>query len=169
MTPPVGDRRRGLAVASPQSCGGSSTAIDDRGARCTSGGQCQRQKSCAYPVSRGVDLPSIGVQSLFLKPFFVFAPQNMSASPDLLWALTRKTNSFLKKRNGLFLTSEPNNVAAKHSFKFSGLANAECIGVGENAAERGKPPPRTYTPALVSLVPIKLSAMWGRKWNEAND
>merc|ERR1712153_168357 len=53
------------------------------------------------------------------------------ASSDLLWALTRKTNCFLVKRNGLQLTSEPNNLTAKHCFKFSGLANEEAEGVEE--------------------------------------
>merc|ERR1739841_371401 len=53
------------------------------------------------------------------------------ASSDLLWALTRKTNAFLVKRNGLQLTSEPNNLMGKHCFKYSGLANEEAVGVEE--------------------------------------
>merc|ERR1712006_13458 len=57
---------------------------------------------------------------------------NMSASSDLLWALTKKTNAFLVKRNGLQLTSEPNNLMNKHSFKYSGLANLETVGVEDN-------------------------------------
>merc|ERR1712139_467687 len=57
----------------------------------------------------------------------------MSASSDLLWALTRKTNAFLVKRNGLQLTSEPNNVMNKHSFKYSGLANLEAVGIEDNS------------------------------------
>merc|ERR1712138_271015 len=64
-------------------------------------------------------------------------PVIMSASPDLLWALTRKTNAYLVKRNGLQLSSEPNNVANKHSFKFSGLANFEAVGVEETDGKRG--------------------------------
>merc|ERR1711898_64986 len=56
----------------------------------------------------------------------------MSASSDLLWALTRKTNAFLVKRNGLQLTSEPNNLMNKHSFKYSGLANLETVGIEDN-------------------------------------
>merc|ERR1711871_1539474 len=54
---------------------------------------------------------------------------NMSASSDLLWALTKKQNAFLVKRNGLQLTSEPNNLMNKHSFKYSGLANLEAVGI----------------------------------------
>merc|ERR1712094_117817 len=57
---------------------------------------------------------------------------NMSASSDLLWALTKKQNAFLVKRNGLQLTSEPNNLMNKHSFKYSGLANLETVGVEDN-------------------------------------
>merc|ERR1711937_52614 len=53
------------------------------------------------------------------------------ASSDLLWALTRKTNAFLVKRNGLQLTSEPNNLMGKHCFKYSGLANEEAVGIEE--------------------------------------
>merc|ERR1711862_278853 len=53
------------------------------------------------------------------------------ASSDLLWALTRKTNAFLVKRNGLQLTSEPNNLMGKHCFKYSGLANEEAVGMEE--------------------------------------
>ena len=60
------------------------------------------------------------------------------ASPDLLWALTRKTNAFMVKRNGLFLSSEPNNLMAKHSFKYSGLANFETVGIEETGARRGE-------------------------------
>ena len=54
------------------------------------------------------------------------------ASSDLLWALTKKQNAFLVKRNGLQLTSEPNNVMGVNSFKYSGLANAETVGVEDN-------------------------------------
>merc|ERR1711939_555810 len=57
---------------------------------------------------------------------------NMSASSDLLWALTKKNNAFLVKRNGLQLTSEPNNLMNKHSFKYSGLANLETVGIEDN-------------------------------------
>merc|ERR1711998_656567 len=53
-------------------------------------------------------------------------------SSDLLWALTKKQNAFLVKRNGLQLTSEPNNLMNKNSFKFSGLANLETVSVEEN-------------------------------------
>merc|ERR1712080_82994 len=45
---------------------------------------------------------------------------------------TRKTNCFLAKRNGLQLTSEPNNLMNKHSFKYSGLANHETVGIEDN-------------------------------------
>jgi len=36
------------------------------------------------------------------------------------------------KRNGLQLTSEPNNLMNKHSFKYSGLANLETVGIEDN-------------------------------------
>merc|ERR1712006_60188 len=59
------------------------------------------------------------------------------ASSDLLWALTRKTNSFMVKRNGLYLSSEPNNVMNKHSFKYSGIASNEAVGIEENESGKG--------------------------------
>merc|ERR1712075_23266 len=39
--------------------------------------------------------------------------------------------------NGLQLSSDPNNIMGKHCFKFSGLANAEVVGVQETDAQRG--------------------------------
>lgn len=41
------------------------------------------------------------------------------------------------KRGGAVLTSEPNNLMGKHCFKYSGLANAEVVGVEETDAQRG--------------------------------
>merc|ERR1712006_15714 len=57
---------------------------------------------------------------------------DMSASSDLLWALTKKNNAFLGKRNGLQLSSEPGNIMNKNSFKYSGLANLESVDVQDN-------------------------------------
>merc|ERR1712188_220664 len=57
---------------------------------------------------------------------------DMSASSDLLWALTKKQNAFLVKRNRLQLSSEPGNLMNKNSFKYSGLANLETVGVADN-------------------------------------
>merc|ERR1712006_76216 len=59
------------------------------------------------------------------------------ASSDLLWALTRMTNSFMVKRNGLYLSSEPSNVMNKHCFKYSGLASNEAVGIEENESGKG--------------------------------
>merc|ERR1712091_766849 len=56
----------------------------------------------------------------------------MSASSDLLWALTKKNNAFLVKRNMLQLSSEPGNLMNKNSFKYSGLANLETVDVQDN-------------------------------------
>merc|ERR1711985_215106 len=56
----------------------------------------------------------------------------MVASSDLLWALTRKNNCFLVKRNGLELSSEPSNLMNKNSFKYSGLANLEAVDIQAN-------------------------------------
>merc|ERR1712108_83943 len=53
------------------------------------------------------------------------------ASPDLVWQLVRNHNSFMVKRNGVVLSSEPNNVANVHSFKFSGLAARQTLGLSQ--------------------------------------
>merc|ERR1711908_19623 len=58
--------------------------------------------------------------------------QIMSASSDLLWQITRNNSSFLVKRNGLELSSEPGNLMNKNSFKFSGIANLETVDVADN-------------------------------------
>merc|ERR1711998_70390 len=57
---------------------------------------------------------------------------DMSASSDLLWALTKKNNAFLCKRNGLQLSSEPGNLMNKNSFKYSGLANLDAVDIQDN-------------------------------------
>jgi large subunit ribosomal protein L28e len=44
------------------------------------------------------------------------------ASVDLQWELVRKNNAFIVKRNGYTFSTEPTNLANKHSYKFSGLA-----------------------------------------------
>merc|ERR1712080_132460 len=59
---------------------------------------------------------------------------NMSAaSSDVIWHITRNNNSFLVKRNGLQLSSDPNNLTSKNSFKFSGLANANAVGITDES------------------------------------
>ena len=52
-----------------------------------------------------------------------------NVSSDLIWQVTRNNSSFLVKRNGLSLTSEPNNPSNINSAKFSGLANSKTADV----------------------------------------
>ena len=51
------------------------------------------------------------------------------ASQDLQWLLLRNNSSFLVKRDGAQFTREPNNLTNINSFKFSGLANNETLGL----------------------------------------
>jgi large subunit ribosomal protein L28e len=56
------------------------------------------------------------------------------ASPDLLWQLVKKNNSFLVKRNGnnnasVQFSSEPNNLYNLNTFKYSGLANRKTVAI----------------------------------------
>ncbi|CAO3594296.1 unnamed protein product [Absidia cylindrospora] len=56
-------------------------------------------------------------------------------SSALVWELIKNNNSFLVKRGGLQLSSEPSNLTNKHSFKYSGLANEKSVAI--QAAPRG--------------------------------
>ena len=56
-----------------------------------------------------------------------------SMSSELLWQLVKKHNRFIVKRNGVTLSSEPNNLMNKNSFKFSGLVHAKTVGVNPSA------------------------------------
>lgn len=50
-------------------------------------------------------------------------------SADLQWMVIRKNNSFLIKRNGLWLSTEPNNLKGRHSFRFNGLIHKKTVGI----------------------------------------
>eukprot|EP00299_Pterocystis_sp_00344_P010930 c5012_g1_i1.p1 GENE.c5012_g1_i1~~c5012_g1_i1.p1 ORF type:complete len:161 (-),score=26.51 c5012_g1_i1:37-468(-) len=56
-------------------------------------------------------------------------------SSDLVWLIVRNNSSFLVKRNGAQLTSEPNNLTGRNTFKFSGLANKKALGI--TATDKG--------------------------------
>ncbi|SAM05981.1 hypothetical protein [Absidia glauca] len=56
-------------------------------------------------------------------------------SSALVWELIKNNNSFLVKRAGLQLSSEPANLTNLHSFKYSGLANDKTVAI--QAAPRG--------------------------------
>ncbi|KAL4401675.1 cytosolic large ribosomal subunit protein [Malassezia pachydermatis] len=60
------------------------------------------------------------------------------STQDLQWLLLRKSNSFLVKQKGLgrVFSREPGNVAALHSYKYSGLVNDKSVGIVP-AAGRG--------------------------------
>merc|ERR1711976_12628 len=67
--------------------------------------------------------------------FFFSSPSTMSS--ELTWQLIRKHNSFIRRRDGVTFTSEPNNLANKHAFKWSGLANKHAVGLELNRDEDG--------------------------------
>jgi large subunit ribosomal protein L28e len=58
-------------------------------------------------------------------------------SSDLVWEIVKSNNSFLVKRKLAQFTREPNNLTNLNSFKYSGLANAKCIGVAAAADKKG--------------------------------
>ncbi|OEH77577.1 60S ribosomal protein L28 [Cyclospora cayetanensis] len=58
-------------------------------------------------------------------------------SAELLWQCVKKTNCFLKKSNGIILTSEPLNLTQKNTLRHSGLCHKQPVGlslVGNNCA-----------------------------------
>ncbi|KXT09017.1 hypothetical protein AC579_10190 [Pseudocercospora musae] len=53
-------------------------------------------------------------------------------SNDLIWEITRSSNSFLVKRKqagGVQFSRDPLNLTNKHSRKYSGYANSQAIGI----------------------------------------
>ena len=49
------------------------------------------------------------------------------ASPQLVWQLVKDNNCYLRKNvNNTWFSAEPNNVAHRHSYKFSGAARPPC-------------------------------------------
>merc|ERR1712042_293806 len=59
-------------------------------------------------------------------------------SADLQWLIINNNNSFkLKGLHGNTFSTEPNNLKAKHSFRYNGLVNKKTIGVEPCADGRG--------------------------------
>ena len=53
-------------------------------------------------------------------------------SSNLVWLLVRNNSSYLTKNahhDGVTLTKEPNNLRQKNSFKYSGLASRQPVGL----------------------------------------
>lgn len=48
------------------------------------------------------------------------------------WSLVKNNNAFLVKRDGVAFSRESNNLLNKHSYKWSGLAHSETVGVNFN-------------------------------------
>ncbi len=48
-------------------------------------------------------------------------------SSELTWSLVRDFNAYMYKRCGVVLSREPGNVASRHSYKFSALAQPGAI------------------------------------------
>jgi len=59
-----------------------------------------------------------------------------NSSSDLQWLLLRNNSSFLIKRDGQIFNSEPFNLANRNTFKFSGLANKQAVGVDLDKKEK---------------------------------
>ncbi len=50
-------------------------------------------------------------------------------SEELIWGVIRENNAFMVKRGGVLFSSEPGNLVAKHSPKYSGLAKTNTIRI----------------------------------------
>ncbi|XP_071504293.1 large ribosomal subunit protein eL28-like [Diadema setosum] len=58
------------------------------------------------------------------------------ASADLQWLILRDNSCFLRKGGGVVLSTEPNNLKNRNSFKYNGLIHKKTVGV--EAAADGK-------------------------------
>lgn len=58
-------------------------------------------------------------------------------SSDLVWLLTRSSNSFLVKRGHSVLSKEPGNLTGAHSLKASGLASDKPVIVTAGPGNKG--------------------------------
>ncbi|CAO1615733.1 unnamed protein product [Parajaminaea phylloscopi] len=60
-------------------------------------------------------------------------------SQDLRWLLTRKSSSYIVKQKGLgrVFSREPSNLAALHSYTYSGIVNDKAVGIEAAPAGRG--------------------------------
>lgn len=56
------------------------------------------------------------------------------SSPSVQWLVIRNNSSFLQKRKLVTLTSEPNNLKNRNSFRLNGLVHPKVVGV-ETAAD----------------------------------
>jgi len=58
-------------------------------------------------------------------------------SSALQWMVVRNNSAFLLKNAGQTLTTEPNNLKGKNSFRFSGIVHRKTIGVEVSADKKG--------------------------------
>ena len=57
-------------------------------------------------------------------------------SSDLVWTLINKHNAFKVKSNGITLSKEAGNVTNTHSYKASGIANVQTVGVTTTSTQK---------------------------------
>lgn len=55
-------------------------------------------------------------------------------SSDLVWLITRNTNSSYLKRGLYTFSTEAGNLSGKHSFKASGFANAKVGSISSHSS-----------------------------------
>jgi len=58
------------------------------------------------------------------------------SSSQVQWMIIRNNSSFLRKRKLCTLTTEPNNLKNRNSFRFNGLVNKKVLGI--EAIQDGK-------------------------------
>jgi len=52
-----------------------------------------------------------------------------TVSPNIVWDVVRKSNSFMRKRGVVTLSAEKGNLRNRHSYKWSGLAQRKVVSV----------------------------------------
>ncbi|XP_030853978.1 60S ribosomal protein L28-like isoform X1 [Strongylocentrotus purpuratus] len=73
---------------------------------------------------------------LFLFPSPTYRSKDKMASADLQWLIIRNNSCFLKHGGGVTMSTEPNNLKNRNSFKYNGLIHKKAVGV--EAAADGK-------------------------------
>lgn len=88
-------------------------------------------------------------------------------SPNVVWSIIRKNNCYVQRRNGrtkrsgaVALSGETGNLRNKHSFKSSGLANKDAVGVSGDdkitlyirKSENGKKPRTEFEEAPLTIA-----------------
>ena len=107
-----------------------------RSAQCVRGScRAATRGQSAFLLSEPRTVSALQIRS-FECPFALSSLQPFTmATAEIIWSVTRKSNAFRVKRNGLDLSREPVNVTNKHSYKTSGFVQ-KSLSVAASADDK---------------------------------